>query len=181
MQTVHSGSNFWYYPGSVALVEHPTLLQFTVKSALIHILQHEIEIGCVVEEAIHLHYVFVPYCALHTELECELCFHHVCLDHFLCDFLNGEYSPCCLVNRLVHCPEFALSEFATQCKVGYARIIPVNFVWNWFGNLLQSIRSRRFIACWPLFPRVGHLWVTVIESLFICNFLKFRRVELVWN
>lgn len=68
-------------------LEDAVLLELCVERALVHVFQHDVEVGGVVEEAVHSENVLVIEAALQPDLKCQLFHHHVRLDHGLRNLL----------------------------------------------------------------------------------------------
>lgn len=68
------------------------LLEFLVEGASVHVLQHDVEVGLVVEAAVHLQDIAVLDAALDADLQGQLVDHHVALYERLGDLLEGEYA-----------------------------------------------------------------------------------------
>ena len=66
------------------------LFEFLVESASVHVLQHDVQVGLVVETPVHLQDIAVFYAALDADLQGQLVDHHVALNESLGDLFEGE-------------------------------------------------------------------------------------------
>lgn len=97
------------------------LLEFFVEGASVHVLEDDVEVSLIVEEAIHLKDIAVFDAALDPDLKGQLVHHHVRLYQSLRNLLKREEAVRFLMPYQVNAPELTLPKLLVDHKfIDYA-------------------------------------------------------------
>jgi hypothetical protein len=113
----HSLSDVLYLQLGIFLFERFLLLEVAEESALLHVLQNEVDVVAIVEEAVKFQDVFMSAVSLDFYLLEELVDHHARFYYLLADFLESVQRIGILVESLIHLSELTFSQRFLKVEV----------------------------------------------------------------